>query len=188
MSSHRAACHAVSLLLLSGVASAADPAVAPDPMKLTYAGVAGAPAATGLAQPRLPTVMLRVAGAELAAEVACRRQEQERGLMHRASLGEGEGMLFVFDRPYWLSFWMKDTPLPLTVAYLDAQGVIRELHDLQPFDTTRVDSQRADLQFALEVPRGWFVRHGIGLGSTIATASGPLAGFRCATAGPGGSS
>jgi hypothetical protein len=131
------------------------------------------------AQPRLPTVELRVGDAQLSAEVACDREAQARGLMHRDSLGEGEAMLFAFERPSWLSFWMKDTSIPLTVAYLDAQGVIRELHDLQPLSTTRIDSQGPDLQFALEVPRGWFLRHGVGVGSAVTTTAGPLAGFRC---------
>ncbi len=139
--------------------------------------------AVGTPQPRLRTVALKVGDADLVAEIACSREEQARGLMHRASLADGEGMLFVFERPAWLSFWMKDTPLPLTVAYLDAQGVIRELHDLQPLSTTRIDSQGPDLQFALEVPRGWFLRHGITAGSSVATAAGPLATLRCTASG-----
>ncbi len=140
----------------------------------------------GHGQARLPKVALRVGGVWLTAEVACDRDAQARGLMHRASLGEGEAMLFVFGRPSWLSFWMKDTGIPLTVAYLDARGVIRELHDLEPFDTRRVDSQDGELLFALEVPRGWFARHGVGVGSVVATADGPLAGFRCVVSAPGG--
>ncbi|MCU0971773.1 MAG: DUF192 domain-containing protein [Gammaproteobacteria bacterium] len=169
---------AVALPCLPAAATGLQPWQAPAPEAVQASGNVA-----GRGQARLPTVALRVREASLTAEVACDQNAQARGLMHRASLGDGEGMLFVFERPSWLSFWMKDTGIPLTVAYLDARGVIRELHDLEPFDSRRVDSRDGELQFALEVPRGWFARHGVGVGSVVATAAGPLDGFRCR---PGG--
>jgi hypothetical protein len=181
MPDHRSSLQ-LAALALAGAALPCVPSAAADlqPWQAPGPGAVQASGnAAGRGQARLPTVALRVREASLTAEVACDQNAQARGLMHRASLGDGEGMLFVFERPSWLSFWMKDTGLPLTVAYLDARGVIRELHDLEPFDTRRVDSRDGELQFALEVPRGWFARHGAGVGSVVTTAAGPLEGLRC---------
>lgn len=118
-------------------------------------------------QPRLPSIHLHVCGVPLFAEVADSRSEREFGLMGRASVAEGEGMLFVFPSPTPLEFWMRGTGVPLSVAFMDPQGVIIEIYDLKPYDESRVGSLSGNLLYALEVPMGWFSRNGLGPGSVV---------------------
>jgi hypothetical protein len=99
-------------------------------------------------------------------EVARSPEERQRGLMHRSSLGENEGMLFVFETDQHLSFWMKDTEIPLSLAYISKDGTIREIHDLQPYSERPVQSGRA-VRYALELPRGAFERAGAGAGTVV---------------------
>ena len=119
------------------------------------------------ANPRLKTVEIAVGSALLKAEVARKPEERERGLMFRKSLAEGEGMLFVFEADQVLRFWMKNTSLPLSIAYLSSDGTIREIHDLEPESLASVDSERS-VRYALEVPRGWFDRAGLKVGDRFA--------------------
>lgn len=139
---------------------------------------AEAPAAgrAGAAQPTLPVVALRVGAARLRVEVARSAEEIRRGLMFRERLGEGEGMLFVLDRPQQAGFWMKNTLLPLSLAYLDPDGVILELHDLRPHDVNAVWSATDRVRYAIEAPQGWFARHGVRPGDVVGGAGGTLAG------------
>jgi len=122
-------------------------------------------AAIGLArtppQEPLPTITLRIGNAEVKAEVADEPTERITGLMGRTELSEGQGMLFVFREPQQLGFWMRDTLVPLSIAYLNAAGVIREIHDLKPLDESSATSIFRDLVYALEVPLGWFARQKI---------------------------
>lgn len=112
-------------------------------------------------QPTLPTKVLVVGEASVRAEIADSDAERARGYMHRKSVADGEGMLFVFSAPQPLSFWMKNTTVPLSIAYISASGLIREIHDLKPLDEKAVGSEYDDLLYALEVPQGWFARHKI---------------------------
>ena len=130
----------------------------------------------GAAQPTLPTVALRVGAASLRAEVARSAEEIRRGLMFRERLAEGEGMLFVLDRPQQAGFWMKNTRLPLSLAYLDPDGVVLELHDLRPHDLNAVWSATDRVQYAIEAPQGWFARHGVRPGDVVRGAGDTLAG------------
>jgi uncharacterized membrane protein (UPF0127 family) len=100
------------------------------------------------------------------AEIARTAAEQETGLMYRRSLADGEGMLFVFERDKMLSFWMKNTLIPLSIAYISYNGRILEIHDMKPRDLTLVRSSRS-ARYALEVPQGWFERTGIRPGDTL---------------------
>jgi len=109
----------------------------------------------------LPTVTLRIGGATVVAEVADEPDERTTGLMGRTALDDGRGMLFVFPAPQAMGFWMRDTLIPLSIAYLNAAGVIREIHDLQPLDEKPARSAFRDLVYALEVPQGWFHRNKI---------------------------
>jgi uncharacterized membrane protein (UPF0127 family) len=87
--------------------------------------------------------------------------------MGRKELAEGQGMLFVFSRPQPMGFWMKDTLIPLSIAYLNAEGIIREIHDMAPLTENPVPSVFRDLVYALEVPQGWFAKNGILAGDKV---------------------
>jgi uncharacterized membrane protein (UPF0127 family) len=111
-------------------------------------------------QAELPIANLTIGGHALQAELAVRPREQQKGLMFRESLPNNRGMLFVFGEPRQASFWMKNTSIPLSIAYLGKDGTILEIYDLQPFNEDPVPSVSRDVWFALEVNRGWFsARH-----------------------------
>jgi uncharacterized membrane protein (UPF0127 family) len=126
------------------------------------------------AQPKLTAVKLYMGPAELTAEVAISQREMNAGLMFRTNMAEGEGMLFVFPYPHQASFWMKNTILPLSIAYIDPAGVIQEIHELEPHNTNAVSATSSNIQFALEVNRGWFARNKINVGTLIQTERGEL--------------
>ena len=89
-------------------------------------------------------------------------------------MAEKEAMLFVFQRPHQASFWMKNTGLPLSLAYIDPEGVILEIHDLQPFNTNSVSAGTGRVQYVLETTQGWFKRHDVNPGMLIRTEQGSL--------------
>jgi len=95
-------------------------------------------------------------------------------MMFRESIGEDEGMLFVFYQPHRASFWMKNVTVELSVAYLDSEGRILEIHELVPGEEKPVEAAHARVQFALETSRGWFERHEVRPGALVRTASGSL--------------
>jgi hypothetical protein len=99
--------------------------------------------------------------------VADESDERITGLMGRTELAEGTGMLFVFREPQALGFWMRDTLVPLSIAYINATGIIREIHDLRPLEEAPAHSTFRDLSYALEVPQGWFQRNKILPGDRI---------------------
>jgi uncharacterized membrane protein (UPF0127 family) len=115
-----------------------------------------------------PLVIERTVGAAvtLNAEVARSNEERAQGLMYRKSLNDGEGMLFIFERDEILSFWMKNTLIPLSIAFIAYDGRILEIRDMKPQDLTSVRSSRS-ARYALEVPRGWFGRAGVGPGDKL---------------------
>lgn len=113
-----------------------------------------------------PLRTLKLGSHTIQIELACTSAEQQLGLMNRDHMPENQGMLFVFDRERPLSFWMKNTRIPLSIAYLDAQGVIVDLQDMQPFDETPHPTARP-AQYALEMNQGWFARQGIQVGERI---------------------
>ena len=120
---------------------------------------------------KLRTVVLPIERAgsstvHIKAEVARTDEERSRGLMHRTKLPDGEGMLFVFDRDQQLSFWMKDTLIPLSIAFIAWDGRITEIRDMQPQDLNSVRSSRS-VRYALEVPQGWFSRAGVKEGDVV---------------------
>ena len=100
------------------------------------------------------------------AEIAVSDTERGTGLMYRKSLADGEGMLFVFDRDQKLSFYMRNTLIPLSIAFILSDGRITEIRDMQPLDETSIVSVRS-VRYALEVPQGWFAREGIEPGDTV---------------------
>jgi uncharacterized membrane protein (UPF0127 family) len=119
------------------------------------------------AQVALPSVTLNVAGKAVTAEVADEPDERRSGLMFRDSLAADSGMLFVMPRPERAAFWMKNTTLPLSVAYINPGGVIVEIHDLEPLDEKPVPSSFPNIAYALEMKQGWFAENGILAGDRI---------------------
>jgi uncharacterized membrane protein (UPF0127 family) len=87
--------------------------------------------------------------------------------MYRRSLGENEGMLFIYDSPRMLSFWMKNTRIPLSVAFLDGSGKIVQIEHMRPYDSITRHSSSRPVQYALEMNRGWFERNGVGVGDVV---------------------
>jgi len=118
-------------------------------------------------QPELPKIALAIRDIRINTEVADDPEEKEAGLMGRQELADGDGMLFVFSRPQRMGFWMKDTLVPLSIAFINAEGIIREIHDMKPLDTSVTASAFRDLVYALEVPRGWFAKNDITAGDRI---------------------
>jgi len=118
------------------------------------------------AQSGLALHQITLGGINVQVELAITPEEQERGLMHRDILPENHGMLFVFRPPNFICFWMKNTPLPLSIAFIDAQNRIVKLDDMDPF-TEEAHCPPDDIAYALEMPRGWFTRHQITTGQTV---------------------
>ncbi len=114
----------------------------------------------------METVSVRLAGEVFTLEVARTPKERETGLMFRKALRESAGMLFVFDRDERLSFWMKNTEIPLSIAYVSSEGEIKEIFDMTPGSLRPIESTFA-VRYALEVPKGTFDRLGIRPGYRI---------------------
>jgi uncharacterized protein len=126
------------------------------------------------AQRKLPTAKLWLGSEEMIAEIAKNDISIETGMMFRTNLAENEGMLFVFPRPHQASFWMKNTSLPLSAAYIDSDGTILEIHKLEPQSTNSVQAASSRVQFVLETPQGWFERHHVAVGGVVRTDQGSL--------------
>ena len=118
-------------------------------------------------QTNLPKATLSLGTNSLNAQIAADDASRELGLMSRTNLGAGEAMVFVFPQPRPVSFWMKDTPIPLSIAYVGRSGLIYELHDMKPFDETPIPSTSSAIVYAIEVPQGWFLQHGVLAGSSV---------------------
>ena len=125
-------------------------------------------AAAAHAQPQapLPTVPLTAGLYVIKAEVAADFGSRMQGLMYRESLGPNAGMLFVFDQPDRQCMWMKNTLIPLSVAFVDPQGIISNIEDMQPQTEQSHCSKRPAL-YALEMTKGWFAQRGIKAGAKL---------------------
>lgn len=119
------------------------------------------------AQYRLPLAGLRIGPHEIRAEVAATPAERERGLMQRSSMPENHGMLFVFEQPARYCFWMKNTLIPLTIAFIDETGRITNLADMQPGDEDNHHCPSRPIRMALEMNQGWFAARGLGEGHQV---------------------
>jgi len=120
----------------------------------------------GFGASALTTVTLTINGQKIVAEVAATPEERATGLMHRFSLAPDHGMLFVFERPEALSFWMKNTFIPLSIAFLDASGRILNIEDMAPQTETTHWSRGPGL-YALEMRKGWFAEREIRAGDRV---------------------
>ncbi|OHE79081.1 MAG: hypothetical protein A3F67_01650 [Verrucomicrobia bacterium RIFCSPHIGHO2_12_FULL_41_10] len=115
----------------------------------------------------LPRTSLGIGKEHLDVQLATDTPSRERGLMKRNKLGNNEGMLFVFPHSQQVSFWMKDTQLPLSIAYISGSGRILEIHDLEPLNEHGVLSCSSTVVYALEVAKNWFAEHGILAGDSV---------------------
>ena len=115
---------------------------------------------SGAARAELPVVELTAGMHRIRAELADTFPTRIQGLMHRKSLAPNAGMLFVFDQAEIQCMWMKNTLIPLSVAFIDAAGAIVNIADMQPHDETSHCAARP-VPYALEMERGWFAKRGI---------------------------
>lgn len=114
----------------------------------------------------MPTVSLTAGMHVIKAEVAATDAERQRGLMYRERMGPNEGMVFIFDAPAAVCMWMKNTYIPLSVAFLDEKGTIVNIEDMQP-QTMESHCARKPARFALEMNQGWFKQRNIKPGTRI---------------------
>ncbi|HEX2545214.1 MAG TPA: DUF192 domain-containing protein [Ramlibacter sp.] len=115
----------------------------------------------------LPRVQLTAGEHPIEVYVARSQEERAQGLMFRRDMPENEGMLFMCDRSAVQKFWMKDTPLPLSIAFLADDGTIVKIADLQP-NCLEGESSEQPVRFVLEVNQGWFDQRGITPGTRVA--------------------
>lgn len=114
----------------------------------------------------LPEVTLEIKGHKLTAEVAATDATRTVGLMHRRIMPENRGMLFVFASPAMQNFWMMNTYIPLSIAFVDEAGTIVNIDDMQPLTTDPHPSAKP-AKYALEMNKGWFAKRGIKAGVKI---------------------
>lgn len=128
----------------------------------------GAFALTGLAQAQsaLPVIPLTAGMYAIQAELAASPEARERGLMFRKSMPANAGMLFVFEEKAGHCFWMRNTDLPLSIAFLADDGSIVNIEDMKP-QTEDNHCPRAAVRYALEMNKGWFAQKGLKPGAKI---------------------
>lgn len=114
------------------------------------------------------STILRIGSAQLYVEIASTTDTRNLGLMHRESLPENHGMLFVYDAPETLSFWMKNTRIPLTIGFFNAEKILLQTEDMDPPKSSqlplRVYKSSKPALYALEVPQHWFIKNKISIG------------------------
>ena len=114
----------------------------------------------------LPLAPLTIGKHKLTAEVVVTPEQRAVGLMNRFSLKPDHGMLFVFERPEMQFFWMKNTYIPLSIAFIAADGRIVNIEDMRP-QTVESHYSKAPVLYALEMRKGWFAERGIGPGAMV---------------------
>ena len=125
------------------------------------------------AQDVLPSVELKVGHHVVQAELASTHEQHEKGLMQRPSLPDNTGMLFVFDRPQAVCFWMKNTWIPLTAAFMLDDGTVSQLAHMTP-NSEQAHCSRIPVRYVLEVNQGWFEIRRLGPG--VRFEGGPFQG------------
>lgn len=123
-------------------------------------------AAQGQPQMNLPRIEITAGMHRIEAQVAASPQERQTGLMHRKEMPAHEGMLFVFEQPATQCFWMKNTLLPLTAAFVADDGTIVNLADMKP-QTEDSHCSAKPVRYVLEMNQGWFAKRGIKAGSKL---------------------
>lgn len=112
------------------------------------------------------TIQVKIGNQVFTLEIARTAEERARGLMERKNLAPDRGMIFVFPEDSKLSFWMKNTPLPLSIAFISREGVIKEIYDLEPYSLKPVESLYY-VRYAVELNRGAFEKAGVSPGYRI---------------------
>lgn len=112
------------------------------------------------------TARVKVAGHELKVEVAASEPQRMQGLMFRKKLGRNDGMLFVFDEPAYHAMWMKNTLIPLSVAFIDAKGEILNILDMEP-QTLDTHMAAGPATYAIETNKGWFAEKKVKPGDKV---------------------
>ncbi|MEO8752140.1 MAG: DUF192 domain-containing protein [Casimicrobiaceae bacterium] len=130
------------------------------------AAIAGFFFAAVAAAADLPTSVLTIGDHKLTAEVVVTPEQRATGLMNRFSLKPDHGMLFVFERSEPLAFWMKNTFIPLSIAFIGADGRIVNIDDMKP-QTEDSHWSKGPALYALEMRKGWFAEKGIGPGAVV---------------------
>ena len=123
-------------------------------------------AAQGQPQMNLPRIEITAGMHRIEAQVAASPQERQTGLMHRKEMPAHEGMLFVFEQPATQCFWMKNTLLPLTAAFVADDGTIVNLADMKP-QTEDSHCSAKPVRYVLEMNQGWFAKRGIKAGAKL---------------------
>lgn len=131
-----------------------------------FTGFAAHAQDTGQPQLNLPRIELRAGMYRIDTQVAARFAERQIGLMHRSTMPPHEGMLFVFEQPGVQCFWMKNTLIPLTAAFVADDGTIVNLADMQPLDE-RSHCSAKPVRFVLEMNQGWFQSKNIQAGAKL---------------------
>jgi hypothetical protein len=93
--------------------------------------------------------------------------EMQQGLMGRRDLGTDQGMIFVYQKPERMSFYMRNTPTPLDIGYFDAEGHLCEVYPMYPYDEKTISSRSYSIQFALEMNQGWYKANGVKTGTQL---------------------
>jgi uncharacterized membrane protein (UPF0127 family) len=140
---------------------------APAAVTATAAPVPAPPPPDVSQEQNLPAVALHVGPALLHTQIASTPEEQEKGLMFYPSLPDNDGMIFLLPEVGPATFWMKNTLIPLSVAYIDRNGVILEIHDMKPLDTSITRSDSDQVAYALEANLHWFALNGVKPGDRI---------------------
>jgi len=119
-------------------------------------------------------VTLHLGKATLNTEIAATPAQQERGLMYVSNMPDNDGMIFLLPNVAVATFWMKNTLIPLSIAFIDKNGVILEIHDMKPLDESITRSDSNQIAYALETNLHWFALNGIKPGDKVEPSSNPF--------------
>ena len=135
-------------------------------LTLLFSGLAFSALAQDTPQTNLPRIKLQAGMYQIDTQVAQTEAQRQTGLMFRKEMPQHEGMLFVFEQPATQCFWMKNTLLPLTAAFVADDGTIVNLVDMKP-QTTDSHCSEKPVRFVLEMNQGWFAKKGLKAGSRL---------------------
>ncbi|MGM9491279.1 DUF192 domain-containing protein [Ideonella sp. YS5] len=140
-------------------------------LSLALAALAGAASAQGTGEPQqLSTVTLHAGMHNIVAQVAKTPEQRQIGLMYRKQMAGHEGMIFVFDSPATQCFWMRNTLIPLSAAFVAEDGSIVNIEDMKPMSDESHCSKKP-VRYVLEMNQGWFAKTGLKSGDKL---TGPL--------------